>query len=140
MMRRMAVLRMAALGIMLALGACAAHVVPGTPAASGVGYPVFFDEWSAGLSDEALKSIAAAADSARAHPGVPILVSGFAANDTGSNAANRALARARAINVRDQLVTDGIDPGRVKYVGEGPVSYTLDPIEARRVTISVGQR
>ncbi len=79
-------------------GACA-HVVPGTPAASGVSYPVFFQEWSAGLDGPARKSIAAAAASAKAHPGVPILVSGYAANDTGSTQANRALSRTRALVV-----------------------------------------
>ena len=130
--------RTTALGLLLTLSACA-HVVPGTPAAAGVRYAVFFDEWSAGLNDGAIQAIAAAAASAKAHPGVPILVSGYAANDTGSTEANRALSRARALNVRDQLVTDGVDPGRIREVGEGPVSYVLDPQEARRVTIAVGQ-
>ena len=60
-------------------------------------------------------------------------------NDTGSTQANRALSRTRALVVSDQLIADGVAAVRIKQVAEGPVSYQFDPVEARRVTISVGQ-
>jgi outer membrane protein OmpA-like peptidoglycan-associated protein len=129
---------MAALCVVAALGACT-KIVPGTPAASGVGYAVFFNAWSADLDDGARASIVSAARSALAHPAVPILVEGFAANDVGTVPANIALAHTRALKVRDQLILDGVDPTRIREVNLGPVGYALDPVEARRVTIRVGQ-
>ncbi len=115
-----------------------AAVVPHTPAAAGNSYVVFFDEWSAKLGPAATQSIAQAADNARKHPGVPVLVTGFAANDSGSVTANELMSRTRAQVVVDELVHDGVDPARVKGTAVGATSFALDPIEARRVTISVG--
>ncbi len=129
--------RLAPFTLLLMLGACA-HTVPGTPAAAGQSYAVYFQKWSAGLDDGGLKAVKQAADSARQHAGVPILVSGYAANDTGSNAANQLLSRTRAQQVVDQLRQDGVDAGRIRINAQGATGYQLDPVEARRVTIAVG--
>ena len=136
----------AALALLLTLGACAhmmpgpeaMQTVPGTPAATGEVYSVFFQEWSAGLDSRALKTIQLAADSARLHPRVPILVSGYAADDTGSNAANALLSRTRAQRVVDQLQADGVSLARIHTRAKGATSFALDPVEARRVSIAVG--
>lgn len=131
--------RLAAIALPLLLAACALPgTVPGTPAAAGQSYSVFFQEWSAALDDTALKAIRQAADNAHAHPGVPIRVSGYAANDTGSNTANELLSRTRAQQVVDQLVSDGVDRGRIRINARGATSYALDPLEARRVSIALG--
>ncbi len=130
--------RIAAVALpLLLLGGCA-HTVPGTPAAAGQTYAVFFQEWSAGLDDAGRRAIQQAADSARQHPGVPILVRGYAANDTGSNEANEMLSRTRAQQVIDQLRHDGVDAARIRLNAQGATGYQLDPLEARRVSIAVG--
>ena len=64
--------RLAAFALLLLMGACA-HTIPGTPAAAGQSYAVYFQEWSAGLDGAARKAVQQAADSARAHPGVPLI-------------------------------------------------------------------
>ena len=129
--------RIAAVGLLLLLGACA-HTIPGTPAAAGQSYAVFFQEWSAGLDDSGRKAVQQAADNARQHPGVPIVVRGYAANDTGSTEANELLSRTRAQQVVDQLRADGIESARIRIAARGATGYQLDPVEARRVTILVG--
>ncbi len=129
--------RLAAFALLLFMGACA-HAVPGTPAAAGVSFAVYFQEWSAGLDAAGRKAVAQAAEQARRNPGVPIVVTGFAANDTGSNAANQLLSRTRAQVVIDQLREDGADSHRIRLAANGATAYQLDPVEARRVTISVG--
>ena len=129
--------RLAAFALLLMMGACA-HAVPGTPAAAGQSYAVYFQEWSAGLDGSGRKAVSQAADNAHQHPGVPILVSGYAANDTGSNAANQLLSRTRAQVVVDQLRADGVDVSRIRINAQGATSYQLDPLEARRVNIAVG--
>lgn len=115
-----------------------AAVVPGTPAAAGRSFVVFFDEWSAKLGSTGTQAVAQAAENARSHPGVPVLVTGFAANDAGSPTANVLMSRTRAQIVVDELVKDGVEASRIKGTAVGGSSFALDPIEARRVTISVG--
>jgi outer membrane protein OmpA-like peptidoglycan-associated protein len=130
--------RLAALAVPLVLlGACA-HTVPGTPAAAGQSYVVYFQEWSAGLDDTGAQAVQQAADQARQHPGVPILVTGYAANSTGSSAANELLSRTRAQQVVDKLRADGVEASRIRLNADGATGYQLDPLEARRVSISLG--
>jgi len=112
-------------------------IVAGTPAAAGVTFPVFFTSFSANLDAPAQAVIAQAADSARQHPGVPVIVSGFAAPQ-GSVRFNLDLSRARAQNVTDGLASAGVAAARITQHARGEIDYTADPIEARRVDISVG--
>ncbi len=138
-MRRVALLAVLLLGAACAqLGLRPLGTVAGTPAAAGHDYVVFFDEWSAKLGPAGTKAVAEAAENARAHPGVPILVTGYAANDSGSPSANRLLSRTRAQVVVDELLRVGADTSRIKGAAAGAVGFALDPVEARRVTISVG--
>ena len=131
--------RKAALSLLLLAFACAPRgVVPGTPAAAGHDYVVFFKEWSAKHDESGQAAVAQAADNARLHPGVPILVTGYAANDTGTPTANKLLARTRAQVVVDELQRIGTDASRVRGIAIGAIPFQLDPVEARRVTISVG--
>ena len=129
-------MRLVALGIVFLLAACV-HPHPGTPAAAGQNYVIFFQSFSANLDDAAQGAIQAAAASARAHPGVPITVAGYA-SPVGSAQANADLSRTRAQVVSDGLVSHGVEPGRIKRKALGEVDYTLDPVESRRVEISVG--
>jgi outer membrane protein OmpA-like peptidoglycan-associated protein len=99
---------------------------------------IYFQEWSAAFDDSALASIAKAADYAKAHPGLPILVAGFA-DPTGSKQANILVSELRAQVVVDQLVTDGVPPQSIAQVGHGSVQFALSSQESRRVEIAVGR-
>jgi outer membrane protein OmpA-like peptidoglycan-associated protein len=100
---------------------------------------VYFQEWSAALDDAALGAIAKAASYAKAHPGLPIHVAGFA-DPTGSKQANVLMSELRAQVVVDQLVTDGVPARSIGQVGHGSVQFALTSQESRRVEISVGAR
>jgi outer membrane protein OmpA-like peptidoglycan-associated protein len=100
---------------------------------------VYFQEWSAAFDDSALASIAKAADYAKAHPGLPIRVAGFA-DPTGSKQANVLMSQLRAQVVVDQLITDGVPARSIGQVGHGSVQFALTSQESRRVEISVGAR
>ncbi len=99
---------------------------------------VYFQEWSAAMDDSALASIAKAASYAKAHPGLPIHVAGFA-DPTGSKQANILMSELRAQVVVDQLVTDGVAPHSIGQIGHGSVQFALTSQESRRVEISVGR-
>ena len=99
---------------------------------------VYFQEWSAAFDDSALGAIAKAADYAKAHPGTPIHVTGFA-DTTGSKQANILMSELRAQVVVDQLVTDGVPARTIGQVGRGSVQFALTSQESRRVEISVGR-
>jgi outer membrane protein OmpA-like peptidoglycan-associated protein len=128
--------RLAALGAILMVAGCAIAHGP-TPAANGQKYVIFFQPFSANLDDPALGALKAAAESALAHPTAPVTVAGFAST-IGSAQANAALSQTRAQVVSDGLVSDGVPAGRIRRKALGEVDYTLDPIEGRRVEISVG--
>ena len=98
---------------------------------------VFFQSWSAKLDDSAMKSLQTAADWAKQHPDQPLTVIGYAST-VGSVAANHDLSRLRAQVVADTLAADGVPPDRIKRESKGPVDYAMDPLEARRVEVSLG--
>ena len=100
---------------------------------------VFFTDDSAAMGPEARAVIAEAAERARARPGVPVAVRGFAAPDgVASPAFGRALAEARAQNVADALVANGVARDRIRVQPRGPVPFEMMPVESRRVEIHVG--
>jgi outer membrane protein OmpA-like peptidoglycan-associated protein len=117
---------------MLALAACQApdRVVPSRSV-------VFFTSDSAALDENAASLISDVAERAKANPGSPVRVRGFAAPE-GSVGFNRVLAEARARNVADVLVAAGIDRSRIRIEPRGPVAYEMIPTESRRVEILLG--
>ena len=128
--------RLPLLALVLGFAGCSLlHLGP--PGAEGQKYVIFFQPFSANLDDAAQGALKAASASALDHPSVPVYVAGFA-SPIGSTAANAALSKTRAQVVADGLVADGVPATRIKRRALGEVDYTLDPIEARRVEISVG--
>ena len=99
---------------------------------------VFFSSWSAKLDDAAMQSIQTAADWAKQHPQESLVVIGYAST-VGGNQANQDLSRLRAQIVSDTLVADGVAAARIHRRALGPVDYTLDPQETRRVEIALGE-
>ena len=104
---------------------------------TGRNYVVFFQEWSAGLDEPALKTIAIAAAAAAKNPAAPVTVTGYA-DPLGSVQANIYLTETRAQVVTDQLTADGVNPARIHQHAAGKVPYTLTSQESRRVIIAVG--
>ncbi len=99
---------------------------------------VFFQSWSAKLDDAAAQAIQSAAEWAKQHPDAKLVVVGYAST-VGSNRANQDVSQLRAQIVSDTLVADGVAPARIRRRALGPVDYTLDPQETRRVEISLGE-
>lgn len=110
-----------------------------TPAPSGPPHKVvvFFQEWSAALDPSATAAISAAAQWAKDHPGLPLKITGFA-DPTGSAQANDDMSLTRAQVVADQLVTDGVDRGRIVLSAHGITNFALTSQESRRVEIAIG--
>lgn len=129
--------RLAALGLMLVLGGCAVLQSFGTPAGQGHKFIIFFQAFSANLDEAGNGAIKAAAASALRHPEVPVTVAGYA-SPIGTAQANADLSRSRAQVVADGLVSNGVPRDRIHRRALGEVDYTLDPIESRRVEVSVG--
>jgi outer membrane protein OmpA-like peptidoglycan-associated protein len=96
---------------------------------------VYFQEWSAAFDDSALASIAKAAQYAKAHPNIPLRVTGYA-DPTGSKQANILMSELRAQVVVDQLVQDGVPARRISQGAKGSVQFALTSQESRRVEIS----
>ena len=117
----------------LLLAACEA---PGT-ATPSQRYVVFFTQDSAAVDREGEQVVAQAAAAAKAAPGAPVQVLGFA-GPAGSAAFNQALSDARARNVSDRLVASGVAQSRIRVTPRGPVPFDFVPTESRRVEIVVG--
>ena len=130
--RRLAVPTKLALVFVLCVGACATQ-----PSGAGQHFAVFFQEWSAQLDTPAVAVIQSAADQAKANPSLPVTVIGFA-DPTGSPQANLDLSRLRTQLVFDQLVKDGVSPGRVRRDARGPTDFAQTAQESRRVEVRVG--
>lgn len=100
-------------------------------------YPVFFTPGSAALDQTAQAVIQVAADYAKAHPRQQVVVTGYA-DATGSTPANLALSDQRAQAVTDQLVTDGVERGRIRHNAHGATDTLLSGQADRRVDIQIG--
>jgi len=123
--------RLWVLGLLLAIGACAAP-----PPASQV-LVVYFQEWSADLDDSAQAILKSAATWANSHPAASVAVIGYA-DPEGSPQANRDISSARARVVADTLVADGVPAPRVSVTAHGAIDFAMSSQESRRVTISLG--
>lgn len=124
---------------LLALAACQSRPGGGARARQRPLPVVFFTDDSAAMGPEARAVVAEAAERARARPGAPVAVRGFAAPDgVASPAFGLALAEARARNVTDALVAGGVARDRIRVQPRGPVPFEMMPVESRRVEIHVG--
>jgi outer membrane protein OmpA-like peptidoglycan-associated protein len=133
-MRRFAVLSL----VLAGLSGC---VQAPDPTPSAPGFVVFFAPWSADLDSQGQGVVMHAARAAKAAPGEPVYVEGYA-DTVGSPESNFTLSKLRAQHLADVLAQDGVAPGRIVLrprgatPGAGPTG-SLD-IESRRVVIEIG--
>ena len=97
---------------------------------------VFFDEFSAHLTPEALKTIADAANRAKATNSRSIRIEARA-SATGSPIANKYLAMTRSQVVADALAQDGVNPAIVNQVPIGQTGSGDPSVAERRVDIVI---
>jgi outer membrane protein OmpA-like peptidoglycan-associated protein len=108
---------------------------PAGPAMAEAGrYLVYFDEFSARVTDEAKGIIATAAAKAREVGAKTIRIEGRA-SATGSPAANQSLTETRTQVVYDQLQKDGVDPTIIQQQPLGQATATDTSVSDRRVDI-----
>lgn len=100
-------------------------------------YPVFFTPGSAELDQTAQAVIQVAADYAKAHRRQGVVVTGYT-DASGDGSANLPLSERRAAAVTDQLVTDGVDRGRIHHNAHGATNVPLSGQADRRVDIQIG--
>ena len=123
--------RVLSAALRLLLGACA----PSVPA--GQRYVVFFSESSAQMDDPAKAVLVGAADWAKQHSDMPVVVASYA-DPYGSQKANTDFTRLRAQVVVDGLVANCVPASRIQRQDIGAVNFQLDAQESRRVEITVG--
>lgn len=95
---------------------------------------VYFDEFSANLSDEAKSVIADAAKRARETDAKAVVVQARA-SATGTAETNKYLAQTRSSIVADQLVEDGIARTMIKQEPIGQTGSSDPTVYNRRVDI-----
>ena len=95
---------------------------------------VYFDEFSANLSDEAKATIADAAKRAR-ETGAKAIVVQARASATGKPETNRYLAQTRSSIVTDQLEEDGIARAMIQQEPIGQTGSSDPSVYNRRVDI-----
>jgi outer membrane protein OmpA-like peptidoglycan-associated protein len=95
---------------------------------------VYFDEFSANLSDEAKATIADAAKRARASSAKAIIVQARA-SATGTLETNKYLAQTRSSIVTDQLEADGIARTMIRQEPIGQTGSSDPSVYNRRVDI-----
>lgn len=100
-------------------------------------YPVFFEPKSAKLDETAKAVIKVAADYAKEHPRLNVVVNGYV-DQTDKSAESLALAESRAKAVTDELVADGVARERIHYNAHGPADALLSGQADRRVDITIG--
>jgi OmpA-OmpF porin, OOP family len=101
-------------------------------------YSVYFQPYSADLDSQATETIHSASTYARAHPAVPIVVTGYSAPPDPKLDVD-GLSDKRADAVKQGLIADGITPNRISTVGNGITDPgTMPSVAVRRVDIGVG--
>lgn len=97
---------------------------------------VFFDQDSHELDDEARASLDDEAAWMKDNPEEDVVINGYA-SDIGSASYNFTLANNRANAIREYLVSQGVDIGRISVVSHGPRGPEVAPkIERRAVFAS----
>jgi peptidoglycan-associated lipoprotein len=119
-------------GFLLAL--LAACVQPAPQRADADRLLVYFDEFSAHLTPEALQTVADAAKRARETNARSIRIEARA-SATGSPTANQYLALTRGQVVADQLAQDGVNPATLRQVPIGQTGSGDTSVAERRVDI-----
>jgi outer membrane protein OmpA-like peptidoglycan-associated protein len=119
------------------LAASAALAPPGLAQESNDNrFLVYFDEFSANLTQKSRDVIADAAKRARESNARAIRVEARA-SATGSQQANRYLAQTRSQVVADELAKDGVNPAIVQQVPIGQTGSDDPSVAERRVDIVV---
>jgi OOP family OmpA-OmpF porin len=114
--------------------AASAQMAPSATSQGGARFLVYFDEFSAFLSDEAKTVIANAAKRAQETGAKAILVQARA-SATGTTETNKYLAQTRSSIVADQLVEDGIARTMIKQEPIGQTGSSDPTVYNRRVDI-----
>jgi outer membrane protein OmpA-like peptidoglycan-associated protein len=102
-------------------------------------FVVFFQESSWQLTEPAEGVLSAAADWARKHPDMPVIVASYA-DPYGSQQVNIDITRLRTRATVDALVADGVLATRIERQEIGTVKFEIDSQESRRVDVVVGNR
>jgi len=114
--------------------AASAQMAPSAANQSGPRFLVYFDEFSAFLSDEAKTVIADAAKRAR-ETGAHKVVVQARASATGTAETNKYLAQTRSSIVTDQLEADGIERTMIRQEPIGQTGSSDPSVYNRRVDI-----
>jgi outer membrane protein OmpA-like peptidoglycan-associated protein len=114
--------------------AASAQTAPGATPQGSARFLVYFDEFSAFLSDEAKTIIADAAKRAR-ETGAHRIVVQARASATGTAETNKYLAQTRSSIVTDQLEADGITRAMIRQEPIGQTGSNDPTVTERRVDI-----
>ena len=127
--------RLAMILVMLVVSATAsAQTAPSATPQANPRFLVYFDEFSAFLSDEAKTVIANAAKRAQ-ETGAKAIVVQARASATGTSETNKYLAQTRSSIVADQLVEDGVARTMIKQEPIGQTGSSDPTVYNRRVDI-----
>jgi outer membrane protein OmpA-like peptidoglycan-associated protein len=118
--------------LLLLLAGCAPQPAPTTAEAGR--YLVYFDEFSARVTEEAKGIISTAAAKAREVGAKTIRIEGRA-SATGGAIANQKLAETRTQVVYDELQKDGVDPTTIQQQPIGQTGSGDTGVTERRVDI-----
>jgi cytochrome c oxidase subunit II len=124
--------RLFAVGLLLSLSACTLFE------SSGQRYIVFFRGSSAQMDDAATGVLSGAADWAKRHPDMPVVVASYT-DPYGTQKVNADFTRLREQAVVDGLVANGVLATRIQRREIGSVNFQIDAQESRRVEITVGR-
>jgi len=127
-------MRRAVLGLAVLVLALSAEVRAAEPMRT----IVYFSSWSALIDKPAQNAIDDMAAKAKARADARLALIGYAST-VGSTAANTLLAELRAQVVLDALVAEGVPASRITLRSVGATNFVLDPIESRRVEITLGE-
>jgi len=108
---------------------------PASPAASPSSVSVHFARGQSALDSDAQRTLRTAA-AAYIGIGTQIIITGYA-DKTGNAAANVELAKKRAIAVRDELVSFGVEARRIQLAAPANVTGSDSDDQARRVDLVV---
>jgi len=122
------------LAALVASTAASAQTAPSATAQANPRFLVYFDEFSAFLSDEAKTVIADAAKRARESSAHRIVVQARA-SATGTAETNKYLAQTRSSIVTDQLEADGIGRAMIQQEPIGQTGSSDPSVYNRRVDI-----
>ena len=124
--------RLLSVCLLLSLGACALFEP------SGQRYVVFFRGSSAQMDASAEEVLVGAANWAKKHPDMPVIVASYA-DPYGSQQANADITRLRTQAVVEGLVDNGVLASRIARREIGSVNFQISAQESRRVEITVGR-